>query len=128
MRVFTFMPRFWGKVRAGEKRQTCRKRALCKPGDELSLRGWSGRPYMSPQIKLVEPVICTRVEFVAILLDLRCGLFVSVNGRVLDPFALDEFAEADGFEDAGDMAAFFAERYPRMVKRAEMFEGEVVYW
>jgi len=129
MRVFTFMPRFWDQLRAREKRQTCRKRALCKPGDMLSLRGWSGRPYMTPQITLLEPVVCQRVEPVQIAFS-ESGreLEITVAGLLLTHAGQLCFARADGFEGREDMRAFFGERYPRMVKRAEMFCGEVVYW
>jgi hypothetical protein len=55
-------------------------------------------------------------------------MLIVVNGLELRDAGQLCFARADGFSSRDDMTSFFAERYPRMVKRAETFEGEVVYW
>lgn len=131
MRVLTFMPCFWDKIKAGEKLQTCRRRAGCVPGDTLSMRGWSGRPYMTPQIKLLEPVVCRKVVPVVIEIhdgDGASGLEITLGGRILGEACKIYFARADGFCSRLDMMRFFGERYPRMVKQGEPFEGDVIYW
>ena len=129
MRVLTFMPRFWDQIRDGSKRQTCRQRAGCGPGDELSLRGWSGRPYMTPQVTLLDPVVCRKVVPVEIAISTAAFVVgIVLDGQVLDGNDAIWFARNDGFDSRLDMVQFFAARYPRMVRRGEAFVGEVIYW
>ncbi len=129
MRVLTFMPRFWEKIKAGEKLQTCRLRAGCVRGDALSLRGWSGRPYMTPQIKLLEPVTCQRIRPVVIVFhDGGDVMDITLDGRALDLDNQAFFAVSDGFFSRLDMMKFFCARYPRMVRKGEPFDGVCISW
>jgi hypothetical protein len=64
MRVIMFQDRFAELVRGGDKCQTIRWSARCRPGDVLSLRRWTGKPYRSKQETLREAV-CTAVSPVA---------------------------------------------------------------
>lgn len=91
MRVVLFQPRFAPPVRRGDKNQTMRKKARCKPGDTLSLREWSGQPRRSEHV-LIKDVVCKSVA--AVCVDKREG--VTVDGVLVDP---EEFARKDGFED-----------------------------
>jgi hypothetical protein len=125
MPVIMFLPRFHGLVATGAKRQTireARKRPI-KPGDPLSLRAWEGTPYRSKQAVLREAE-CVAVRPILIEDGRRIGrpLDIEVAGVVVNPRELDHFAQGDGFEDAADMARFWAEY------RHLPFEGVVIYW
>jgi hypothetical protein len=62
MRVLTFQPQFHPLIRSGQKTSTIRDKARCKPGDELSLRRWIGKPYKPPGQELLIPnQVCTAV-------------------------------------------------------------------
>lgn len=111
MRVILFQDRFAKLVLAGTKRQTIRKAARCKPGDELSLRRWTGKPYRSNQ-EIIRVETCKSVEPVII----REGMSVE------ELIALDRVATADGFGDALAMLAWFEKTH------GLPFEGEIVKW
>ncbi len=114
--VRMFKPQFAGLVLSGEKCQTVRPvpKRMPKPGDRLSLRGWTGAPYRSKQRVLRE----TRVEFVASIRITHEG--ISLNGRPLEhPF---KFARADGFNTPQDMLDWFNATH------GLPFEGIVIYW
>jgi hypothetical protein len=109
-----FQDRFAGKVRDGSKTQTIRKAARCKPGDVLSLRRWTGKPYRSRQETLLEAV-CTRVDGIRIDND-----GVSVPGWTVG--CADEVARRDGFADFGEMLLWFG------VHHGLPFEGHRIQW
>ncbi len=125
MTVLTFLPRFAPKVKDGSKPRTIRgerKRPIVA-GQALSLRQWSGRPYMTPQIVLREAV-CSRVRNIDIESDLV---------RIFDPLEqteelihgrkdLDAFAVLDGFTDWPDMVAHFNKA------RGLPFVGVLIEW
>ncbi|HUX43576.1 MAG TPA: hypothetical protein VMV57_02390 [Terracidiphilus sp.] len=114
MRVILFQDRFAGKVRDGSKCQTIRKTARCKPGDVLSLRRWTGKPYRSKQEVLLE-TICTRVDRVVIDRD-----GVSVPGWTVG--CQNDFAKRDGFVDFGEMVLWFG------IHHALPFVGYRIQW
>lgn len=93
-----FQDRFAGKVRDGTKPHTIRKTARCKPGDVLSLRRWTGKPYRSKQ-ETLRVETCLSVEPVRVSND-----GVSVGGRWVDA---EQIAKADGFVDFGEMVLWF---------------------
>ena len=126
MRVLLFNNRFHVMICDQDKLQTCRHHAHCNPGDKLSLRGWLGKPYRSHQFLLAEAT-CQKVEPVEIDL-VGPALFVRLYNVLLQGCDLYRFARADGFRDTQDMTAFFADQYPRMVRRHERFLGECIYW
>ena len=64
-RVIMFQDRFAAKVIAGVKVQTIRLTARCKPGDTLSLRRWTGKPYRSKQ-EVLQEVVCKAVTAIKI--------------------------------------------------------------
>jgi hypothetical protein len=111
--VIIFQPHFANLVRRGDKNQTMRKKARCKPGDTLSLRQWSGRPYRSKQV-LIKEVVCKSVAPVCV-----DAVGVTVDGRHVDE---EEFARKDGFEDFSDLLRWTAatHRLP--------FHGELISW
>ena len=98
MRVILFQDRFSCKVRDGSKPHTIRRTARCKPGDVLSLRRWTGKPYRSKQETLREAV-CTAVHAVTIF-----PFDVTVDGRRVPG---QHLAVKDGFRDWEEMREWF---------------------
>jgi hypothetical protein len=108
MRVITFQDRFAELVRLGTKTQTIRKSARCKPGDTLSLRRWTGKPYRSKQ-EALRTVVCSEVVPIRIE-QVVPGWWltgVAVNGRWLTGEQRDELAIEDGFVNFETMYAWF---------------------
>jgi hypothetical protein len=117
MRVILFKEQFIEAVRKGEKTQTIRKTARCKPGDALSLRRWTGKPYRSKQ-EIIGEVKCTSVQQVVI----NQGSIV-VDGWVEeDEGPLSRLAQYDGFDNWIAMVEWF-----RAVHGLP-FCGELIKW
>lgn len=98
MRVLMFQDRFAEKVRDGSKPHTIRKTARCKPGDVLSLRRWTGKPYRSKQ-ETIREAVCTAVRAVTIW-----PFDVTVDGRLVPA---QHLAVQDGFRDWEEMRDWF---------------------
>lgn len=113
--VRLFMPRFAPLVEAGTKLQTVRPfpKRMPKPGDKISLRCWTDRPYRSKQRVLMESTI-TEVSIVDI----------TENGIAVNSYAepCDEFARADGFRDFYELCDWFRETH------GLPFHGIVIRW
>ena len=128
-----FQPLFHQAIRTGTKRSTIRLKARCKPGDDLSLRAWTGKPYRSKQ-RLLKEVQCARVQQIRLepgQWPLR--VFTSPFGgdwqELGDPemMALAEregFVRADGFPDVEGMRIWFDHQVPR----GTPFVGELIEW
>ncbi len=129
--VRMFKPRFAQAVREGRKLQTVRpwpKRVMDYPkvGDVIDCRQWLGKAYASPQVKLIEGVIC---EAEAIAVDAEKGIgFLHVNEHIsprwvwiMDHHA-EAFARADGFESLAEMLAWFA------AVHGLPFDGVLIKW
>jgi len=114
MVAINFSPEFAGPVERGEKRQTIRRTARCKPGDRLHL--YTGQRTKNCR-KLLE-AICVDVRPVRI----SAGS-LHVDGACLMADTANDFAIADGFEGYGDMWNWFSERY-----RTSSFTGYVIRW
>jgi hypothetical protein len=108
--VLTFKPRLRPKVLDRTKLNTMRanRKRPVKVGDVLSLRGWSGRPYMTPQIRLMD-VICTRVT--GVVVD---ETFVrTCDGEEIHNLpGLHAFAVRDGFANWEGLIAYFRDQGP----------------
>lgn len=93
MPVLMFEPKFHRAVEAGKKCQTIRspRKRPIRPGDQLSLRAWTGAPYRSPQREL-RKAICQDVQQIIVGED----------------FSDDEEARRDGFSAAIEMREWFA--------------------
>ena len=117
-----FSAEFARAVEDGDRRQTIRKTARCKPGDTLKL--YTGMRTRS--CRLLGEARCTGVRRVELrstemFLDGR-RLFASLVSRdQLDPTD-NEFAEADGFPGFMEMAAWFDRKY------GLPFEGVAIEW
>lgn len=105
--VRMFKPQFASLVEAGTKRQTVRPtpKRMPKPGDTISLRAWTGKPYRSKQrvlrntvIKHVIPIHIDRLEISIINGD---------GTRTLFPYNETQFARDDGFTGWPEMRDWF---------------------
>lgn len=124
MKVFMFKDRFAPKVRDGSKRQTIRprRRNPLKPGDAISLRRWTGKPYRSKQEELGTGIV-EAVEAVEIRLGSPLPIVVKPPSPEFDYFPCpDKFARADGFEDWNDMRQWFLETH------GLPFHGSLIRW
>lgn len=139
MRVLTFQPQFHALIRSGQKTSTIRDTARCKPGDELSLRQWQGRPYATKQKQLITNQICTSVtpvrmwvtpagafvmakvvrrEGVDYLETLASSEGVSVEAR--------EIAEREGFPDFDAMKEWFISA--KKLRPFVTYKGDMIEW
>lgn len=120
--VILFEPRFWGPIERGEKVHTIRppRKRRIDVGDGLSLRGWTDKPYRSPQREIMQAT-CVAIREIWI-----GGYVVITSGdekfRLLSEWELDQFARTDGFESWRDMQTFahWAGQLP--------FFGEFIQW
>jgi hypothetical protein len=120
-----FQPRFAGMVERGEKLQTVRPtptpKRMPKPGDKISLRAWTGRPYRSQQRVLMESTI-TRVSRIKITAQGFDHWEDEGRGKRRNADSLDAFARRDGFSDGSAMLQWFRETH------GLPFTGIVIHW
>jgi len=110
VRVLMFQDRFAGKVRDGSKPHTMRGQARCKPGDVLSLRRWTGKPYRSKQ-ELLRTETCIGVETIHMENVPGRGFAVWENGHGQTQELIERLASDDGFDSAEDMAEWFIDTH-----------------
>ncbi len=116
--VRMFKPQFARLVESGAKRQTVRPMPMRmpQPGDVVSLREWTGKPYRSKQRELRRTWI-TDVQRIAITPH---GM--SLDGMVASDDGRERFAQADGFAGWAEMLAWFE------AEHGLPFDGIVIYW
>jgi hypothetical protein len=114
MRVMLFNERFAEAVRLGLKRHSIRQRPMVKPGDQVSLRMWSGRAYRSKQTELCKVVV---VAVVPIIIEQDALRFNGVEVSMPRGLALE-----DGFASWADMRDYFAREY------GLPFHGWLIRW
>lgn len=116
----TFLPALAPLVKSGEKRQTVRQtpKTPIYAGDILDARMWSGKPYRSETVRLIEAPIL-RVTGIDIFFEEG----IALNGHWTDP---DAFARADGFETGfAEMCSFFRSQYKDL---GDQFTGIAIFW
>lgn len=121
MRVILFQPQFHAAIKGGTKRSTIRKTARCKPGDELSLRQWTGKPYRSKQRVIAEKK-CTKVTPIVVG---KFGIELhhpDGNQTITGADDLDKFAQRDGF------GAFIELEYWFQKTHGLPFSGQMIEW
>lgn len=119
MRVILFQDRFADLVRCGHKRQTIRKTARCKPGEYLSLRRWTGKPYRSKQEHLLTAQ-CRRVIPVTITEEgIVCQDYL---GRFEYDYPKGAMAFKDGFNGWPGMRDWFKNTH------GLPFKGWIITW
>lgn len=120
--VRMFKPQFAPLVEAGTKLQTVRPtpKRMPKPGDKISLRTWTDKPYRSKQRVLRESVV-TLVE--PIIIE-RGAIWPNVwlDGIRLNAAETVAFAEADGFDGPYEFAEWFESNH------SLPFVGVVIHW
>lgn len=119
---------FQDKILSGEKRQTVRLKARCKPGDRLQL--YTGM--RTKACRKLGEAVCEAVFPVMFLADggllfpgaseLAAISLYGARGKVADYVTSERFARADGFPRWDDCAAFFREKY------GLPFAGQVIVW
>ena len=129
MRVIMFQPRFHGLIRSEVKRSTIRKSARCKPGDELSLRAWSGKAYRSKQIEL-RPAICKSVTRITIGISSQDNFWVlrhrHEGSELMNASNLEHLARIEGFESAAEMREWFVANHK--LRPGIGIEAEQIQW
>lgn len=100
------------------KHHTIRAGARFSPGETISLRVWSDKPYRSKQIEFAQ-VEVKKVWKFEIIED---GYFL--DGKVLSYDQLKEVAKNDGLE-ADDFECWFA-YHPK--KQGSYFTGQIISW
>ncbi len=119
MKVLLFERRFWEAVVCGHKVHSIRptRKRPINVGDKLSLRGWEGVAYRSPQRILTEET-CIAIREIWIGHD---HIVLHGHEQFWDE-DLDAFARSDGFANWEDMRAFrhFHYKLP--------FSGELIQW
>lgn len=116
MIVKLFKPQFAPLVQTRQKRQTVRPwpKRIPRIGDDISLRQWSGMPYGSPQIILLE----SRLEqFDIVGIDAE-GIIVGVA-----TVPENAFAAADGFSSFEDLYDWFRNEH-----KVAAFIGALYKW
>ena len=113
-----FQDQFVPKVRSGAKTHTIRLNARCSPGDNLSLRRWTGKPYRSKH-EIIREVVCKSVEGIWINSYRQT---VEVRSRRLDDGEVELLAKSDGFVDAKAMYIWFCKTH------SSDFYGDLVRW
>lgn len=100
MTVLMFADRFVQRVKSGEKRHTIRgqRKQPIKPGDGLSLRHWSGKPYRSKQC-VIHDVTCSEVWPIEISETGR----VDMGDMILNHDEREMLAVQDGFKNFAEM-------------------------
>lgn len=116
MRVILFQPQFEQPILDGRKGTTIRKSARCKPGDILSLRVWTGKPYRSKQRELM-PIACQATANVRITSDT-----ISLDGMVCTERERDAIAKREGFTDWQAMKDWFTTTH------GLPFSGQMIIW
>jgi hypothetical protein len=111
-----FQERFADLVETNLKPHTVRLTALCKPGDVLSLRKWTGKPYRSKQ-KLLRLVICRNVRTIEIGED-----YLAINGPRYNQAFRDVFSRKDGFQNWHDLTEWFKRTH------GLPFKGVLIEW
>jgi hypothetical protein len=128
MRVIVYNSGLGPKIPLGEKTSTIRGKARCKPGDILSHRIWSGKPYRSKQIELCQ-TICKAVQRVRITWEEQ-GVTFYINDRKIDhPGEIELLAKQEGFESVQALKDYFKKSAKLDKSRhPKPFEGEMIEW
>jgi hypothetical protein len=118
-----FKPQFAPLVEQGTKLQTMRPtpKRMPQPGDQISLRAWTGKPYRSKQRELRSATI-TRVSTVRIEHDRIAINDVPFGNWNLGAEWMRDFARADGFDSWESLAAWFDHEH------GLPFDGVLIQW
>ncbi len=108
MIVLMFQDQFIPKILDGSKHTTIRKirkRGNPKPGDILSLRQWTGKPYRSKQ-EVIKEVVCEAVDIIYIY-ENGVSTDSGIYGKFINRENEKLVARKDGFSSWADMLNWF---------------------
>ena len=126
MRVLLFQTRFEDDIRNGLKISTIRGEARCRPGDTLSLRKWSGKPYRTKQVILGE-VRCVTVKRIRLYMSDDDKLGVTIDGLPSRKITyLNALASIEGFSDFRELTQWFQANHG--ISKDKSFEGAQIIW
>lgn len=113
-----FQPQFEPMIVSGRKVHTIRpkRKVPLRPGQPLSLRVWTGKPYRSPQREFLSAKVW-RVGVIGISVD-----GIALNGSLLAYDQAYQIAYHDGFESVKELRRWFMDNHELP------FEGEIIYW
>ena len=120
MPALNFQKRFADAVESGAKRQTIRApRRDGRPSATVGARLYLYTGMRTKGCRKLGEAICTRTaQFV-----INPALAIIIDGKVLHSAAAeDDFARADGFDDAPEMIQWFADTH------GLPFEGTLIEW
>jgi hypothetical protein len=117
--VRMFKPQFADAVENGTKLQTVRPRPkrMPKPGDTISCRCWTEKPYRSKH-RILKTTVVTQVSDI----ELTSMHRIKLAGLILNFEDAIAFAKADGFPSPGAMFEWFDNTH------GLPFEGIVIIW
>lgn len=119
MVAYDFKPRFVTPILSNRKKQTVRGARDRHANDGETIQLYTG--LRTKGARLLGLAVC--VSVMPITID-RIELRLTIAGRVIDDRgSLDDFAQADGFDDADDMFSFFQE-----IGRPEVMVGFLITW
>jgi hypothetical protein len=116
-------PQFVPKILNGSKHTTIRKirkRNNPKPGDVLSLRRWTGKPYgKGTHQEVIKEVVCKEVNLITIFSDrVKITDQTGIHWETMPRYIASE----DGFSSWVDMSDWFQKTY------GLPFEGNLIRW
>ena len=106
------------------KRQTIRahgKRRHARPGDELQL--YTGM--RTKACRLIGRAQCTEVKSIILWFE-EGSVAAQINGEILGPRKMKSFAQADGFKDTLEMAAFWS--HENGTRNGDKWKGLLILW
>lgn len=123
MVAYSFAPRFRAPILAGTKLQTIRadRKRHARSGEVLQL--YTGM--RTRHCRLIGTATCASVTVVT--LNLAEGIVVMPRRRITPRstgFALERFAQSDGFATWAEMVAFWAVVHPNV----DVFSGVLIWW
>lgn len=115
-----FQPQFEPMILSGRKPHTIRpkRKVPLRPGQLLSLRVWTGKPYRSKQREFAKAKVTKVVSFALGYFDA-----MKLDGQPLTVLSQNQFAYADGFDTADDMRLWFGVTHGTV-----NFTGIVIYF
>jgi hypothetical protein len=127
MRVILFQNRFISLIKEDVKTSTIRNTARCKPGDFLSLRFWSDKPYRSKQVE-IRQVICTAVRSIHMQAERDLTISLQIDGQAVA--SKDHklvIARHEGFLDWWVMQEWF-QTNKGLIVPGQQYRGEMIEW
>lgn len=136
MVAYSFKPQFVEPIRVGlglpsnldpppkPKRHTIRangKRRHARPGEALQLY----RGMRTKQCYKIGDARCSETKLIILWFE-EGSIAAQINGEMLGPRKMKAFAQADGFKDSLEMAAFWS--HENGTRDGDKWEGTLICW